>query len=1055
MSEHTDARNLLVEWLRAHLIGPHAGESETLAAGFRKIETGRYFITQTAADFYHTGFLSPVSTGIEPEEDEQDSQGYDADQGLGENIMTLSNAAQQSAMGVTFQLDNPAAVLSLRVSWGEYQLAELPQDGAEESSDRQPVCWQRNAVEITRTINIDEYEDGGCELVNENDISVRLRVRSRDEARSVTIAVINGRHGDRSREIDARIYQVAISVDEVSGSGFLPAVSTSRRDEADFWDQELRYRNHKQYAVGHGCAADWNSNAAGIVNHVFSMWVPQYEVPKAAATSLDDSRCLSLDWLANAPDDELSPALESIADDYETWIENQKASIESIVTSFPVSTRGNIQRAADDAIVECEEQCNRIREGVKLLGESETARDAFRLANNAMARAMLKSRPDAPSWFTFQLAFILLTIPSIVDRRHSDRRILDLIWFPTGGGKTEAYLGLTAFTIFYRSLLLDPGAALGTIVLTRYTLRLLTIQQFERAALTIVACELVRRTETRLSQVTPYSIGLLVGKPATPNKIRGARELLAGNEDSNQTLLPLERCPWCGTPLTRRCVQVKDSSVLTTCPNNSCEFHDGLPIVFVDEQIYAECPTFVIATIDKFAQMAWEPDIGRLFGRGVPERDPPELIIQDELHLISDSLGTIAALYESAIDFLCSREDYVPKIVGSTATIRRAYEQCLGLFDRVCHQFPPGGLDAADSFFYKEDSDNPGRLYVGVHAQGRSPKHTWPRVIGTIAQATDEITDPNVRDKFYTLVAYFNSLRELGGSLVIAEDDVPRYIDTLAKTRSREPRILTHKAELTSVIPSKDIPVLLRQMETSSQDSEAEMEALDLVLCTNMISVGVDVGRLGVMIVAGQPKTTAEYIQATSRVGRLPGTAGLVITQYNWTRPRDRSHYERFVGYHSAFYRYVEAVSVTPFSSRARDRALASVLVGILRIALPELSANEAVKQMADDETYAKAEQLLDFLFRRVESVDSKEAEATKQDLRESLATMRSAAEYALEDDKDIYWIPWAVEQKDKPSSRFILYTEGSSFSEGEFASMLSMRDVDLPSRIRLLEERT
>ena len=428
------------------------------------------------------------------------------------------------------------------------------------------------------------------------------------------------------------------------------------------------------------------------------------------------------------------------------------------------------------------------------------------------------------------------------------------------------------------------------------------------------------------------------------------------------------------------------------------------------------------------------------------------MIIQDELHLINDSLGTIAALYETAVDWLCSEGNSGPKIIGSTATIRRATEQSRHLFMRRALQFPPTGTDSADSFFYREDRENPGRLYVGVHAQGRSPKHTFPRIVGTLAQAAFGLEPPEVRDSYFTLVAYFNSLRELGGSLVIAEDDVPRYMDSLPLPKDAVVRRLPHKVELTSMVESRRIPEILKQMQVTSHQPPDDTEPLDLVLCTNMISVGVDVDRLGVMVISGQPKTTAEYIQASSRIGRPRGSAGLVVTQYNWSRPRDRSHYERFLGYHQAFYRYVEAVSVTPFSERARDRALRALFVSLVRIGIPEFHDNKSAGSIKQNtELYARAESLIQVVAARVAAVDPDEADDTSEELHAILQDWVDLADRCRDDSKTLYWIPWGLGQRERQTERFMLQADASNTSEGLWRAMLSMREVDPPAPIQLV----
>jgi len=410
----------------------------------------------------------------------------------------------------------------------------------------------------------------------------------------------------------------------------------------------------------------------------------------------------------------------------------------------------------------------------------------------------------------------------------------------------------------------------------------------------------------------------------------------------------------------------------------------------VDQEIYREPPSLVLATVDKFAQMAWNGRIRALFGRvdrrcprhgfivqgeshanthfetaGLPSAvvqnlalplAPPDLIIQDELHLISGPMGSLVGIYEAVIDGMSTKSSEEgpvrPKVVASTATVRRAQTQIRALFDRDAEIFPPLGIDASDSFFAVEDETTPGRLYVGVFGPGKSIKTTLVRTYSALLSRAKlefesaSLTDPNgksvdVADAYMTLVGYFNSLRELGGVLRLLDDDVPARLRVLSRRRFGPQRLLFEKdRELTSRRASSEIADTLEALDRTFKSVEAGAYPIDVLLASNMISVGVDIDRLGLMVVSAQPKTSAEYIQATSRVGRTH--PGLIIEVYNWIRPRDISHYERFAHYHDTFYRHVEATSVTPFSERARDRALRGVLASFVRQDVPGMAIPEA-----------------------------------------------------------------------------------------------------------------
>jgi len=476
---------------------------------------------------------------------------------------------------------------------------------------------------------------------------------------------------------------------------------------------------------------------------------------------------------------------------------------------------------------------------------------------------------------------------------------------------------------------------------------------------------------------TPFSIGLWVGQDTVPNKVDKADEALRTGSTSSPK--QLSQCPcekktdlWWRRERNPDCIRV-------SCSGENCVWsasaNGHLPVWTVDEDIYRERPSLVIGTVDKFAQIVREPRTAALFGIDQIAL-PPDLIIQDELHLISGPLGTLTGLYEVAIDRLCRREDGTrPKIIASTATIRQAGSQIRSLFDRETCLFPPPIIDAANSGFAVEDRNAPGRLYVGVTTAGRSAKFTLQAVSATLLEsaASGSLTDIE-RDPYWTLVTYFNSLRELGGALVLMQDDVPSSLVDYASRRGETPREIRDITELTSRVSSAEIPQILDRLALPYRKAGA----CDILLASNMISVGVDIPRLGLMVVNGQPKGIAEYIQSTSRVGRgvVPG---LIVSIYNNAKARDRSHFETFRTWHTTLYREVEATSVTPFSSRARDRALHAVLVAMARHLVPALRQGPrlTVGEMTE------VQPLVDWMKTRAARVDDQESAAVDAELQE------------------------------------------------------------------------
>ena len=712
-----------------------------------------------------------------------------------------------------------------------------------------------------------------------------------------------------------------------------------------------------------------------------------------APTNIDDVEfgMEALGTLADATAAKRS--LDPLVRQYRGWIEGRRADADTLV--------GRRREVAHELVTRASRAADRIQAGIDLLADPDVL-EAFRIANRTMAAAARRRRaqeagsePAAvlpPAWRPFQLAYILMNLRGIAEPTHVEREFVDLLFFPTGGGKTEAYLGLGAFTLVLRRLRDPDPIHRGLSVLMRYTLRLLTLDQLGRAAALICALELEREADPDRLGTWPFEIALWVGRAATPNymgrkgdpsdKTARTKTLRFTRDTSRDPPLPLDQCPWCATKFTRQSFRLhpntdQPSDLLVHCANRRCEFSGRkrpLPIVAVDEPIYRRLPAFMIATADKFAALPWTGETAGFFRGGDPDNPrPPDLIIQDELHLISGPLGTMAGLYETAIDHLCRRhigdKEVRPKIVASTATVRLAEKQIRALFGRrSVAVFPPPGIDRRDSFFARQTSrdESNARLYVGIAAQGRGPKVIFLKSATTVMAAAQAAWDaaaggPNPADPYMSTVAYFNALRELGSARRIVEDEIGSRLLTYSR-RKREGeatgpfanrQISFEPVELTSRIGTANVADAKRRLALGFDKDER----VDVALATNMISVGLDITRLGLMLVSGQPKTTAEYIQATSRVGRDHDRPGLVMSLLNVHKPRDRSHYERFTAYHETFYRGVEATSVTPFSSRALDRGLAAVTVALARLGVRDLTPTLAARDVAQhaDETDALA----------------------------------------------------------------------------------------------------
>lgn len=1069
-------RDELEDLIRRDLLGPWDGEHEQFpprSSGPRE----RYLVGMLGPK--HEPESTTRDAGEVP--DTETAVAGDAEPELPEVLSPQAlGRIWASSMGMSFAVPPEVDVLAVTASWGQYR----PQQ-TEDEDGRKRTVWTRVPVSHTREVRLDGEPAYRIPLTGTDPeqpgvlLAVTVRPRPRQGRRVVELVLVNAQEQPQTRADTAWLFQTHLVVTALDGHSavFLPVDdpldgSGGPSDDPEELHLRLLYRDHCRYASGRNVAVHPHVRDGERRAHKLETdWLPSYEVPATVAVADPGSRLgevqLSMDALATADLGELRAGLLPLADGYSAWLDEQ----ENRIPKLPES----LQPAARSAVFTARRAAERIRAGITLLTDpdAEHHRDAlraFRFANEAMAlqrrhtaiarlraeeglsyaeaeRKVAEQGARAASWRPFQLAFVLLNLPALTDPAHPERAAdhtatVDLLFFPTGGGKTEAYLGLTAYTFAIRRLqgVLGSGerardGRAGVAVLMRYTLRLLTAQQFQRAAALVCAAEVLRRRDEETWGTEPFRIGLWVGGAVSPNWFEDAEKQVADAREAGDgkraSVLQTLACPWCGTALhAQQDLHVDHDTrrVLLFCANaegrHACPFSrrrsaEGLPILTVDEDIYRYLPSLVIATVDKLAQLPWRGYAGMLFGRvrqrcprhgyrhddldartGCGDRHnrkgdlpavtsqpvvrlrPPDLIIQDELHLISGALGTTVGLFEAAVDQLCTWPvgdgETGPKIVASTATTKRAREQVLGVFGRDLAVFPPQVVDATDTFFSRQvpvSDQTPGRRYLGVCAHGVRLKSAEIRLAEILLIAGQTLFDRHgaAADPYMTLVGYFNATRELAGMRRYLDDDVTTRVRRHGRARGLSDRIITPTGmlaiqELTSRISSADISEVLKRLEVPFDpelDTSARRKAIiedlrdahrgkerraphplseryrtreradqvpvDVVLATSMLQVGVDVSRFGLMMVTGQPKNTAEYIQASSRVGRDAARPGLVVTLYNWSRPRDLAHFEDFEHYHATFYRQVEALSVTPYTRRALDRGTTAALVAAVR----------------------------------------------------------------------------------------------------------------------------
>ena len=826
------------------------------------------------------------------------------------------------------------------------------------------------------------------------------------------------------------------------------------------------YREIKDYGIGHGCSVSWGDG------FVKSEYMPYCDTPDVDSTPRDTSQ-ISVDgnipeFFANskvqqikylstlsiASDKEIIDGLKKFVGAYSTWISIKQL----VVDGLPNAKEKEIANAE---LAKCKKDYERLNENIdKYLIDGSDNLKKFRLMNTSMFIQMwhgkyaekdvvkdlmkedefsgfnaefykVKCQDDifktgvSAGWRAFQLAFILLNLDGIFDDTNTNEKrndLVDLVWFPTGGGKTEAYLGLISLTILHRRMH-HGNTGGGTAAIMRYTLRLLTLQQFQRASKLIIALELMRRGHASFGQnlgVEPIRIGLYVGDNQLPNRTGDLIQEFQRLNQGNPSKIPFEKCVCCGesiigleTILHANNNNYNHNIGRLECKNNKCAMHipndfeedtrpdmGFFPFLLSDEAIYQHPPSLLFGTVDKFAQLAHkidnsnnndgrQKDSRRLFGRGnweayKPSQGylPPDLIIQDELHLLLGPLGTGVALFESAFEQLCTRVDGTkPKIISSTATTRNTELQIEALFNKNLSIFPKPGIDCDDSFFgmykreykpeltkgYKYASN---RRYIGVLPTGRTQVWMQMRVDAlclahralfelennlhdTITpDFTDELT--RAQNYYHSVVSYFNSVKEVGRTQAQVQTYILKETRKVLNRSMRSQKLLKSiyatkdklvEAELTGRLSGEEVKKELARVESDWSPNRFPIEEIDyegkvwikqqykitpeFVVATNMISVGLDVSRFNTIVMNSMPRYTAEYIQASSRVAR--NDLGLVLTIHHPFRARDLSHYEKFIEFHEKMYSYVEPISITPFTQKSVDKFMPLYVATIVR----------------------------------------------------------------------------------------------------------------------------
>ncbi|WP_138418224.1 DISARM system helicase DrmA [Aquibacillus sediminis] len=1030
---YTETRTNMVQDLEKFLVGPFERD-EVLGINKRPMA------------LYLTGKLVPFgsSSKVVNEEDLDIQTGQLTEDEKVDEYLSNRDVFRPSSMGFSFKMKQLGKI-KITANWGMYQGEKHQRSSHDESWE---IELKPNETQILENENVDS-----------DPARVKYSVMERDGIYHVSIFLYNSyqRQNQYPKQEEVMFQtNLAVNFDKDNMAFF-----TSKADQYNLAD-ELMYRDSQELAIGHGVGVDWKVDDKKVT--IDSTWLPFYELPSVEHRTIDD-HSFSMKKLSKMSAEELNEYLSIIPEQYNDWLAKQEEIVETL--------EPHLKEEAGKNINEIKNIIKRIEEGIEIITQSDDCigKKAFQFANKCMMlqRAHTKVALEYRSsnqrvkpiydgkWRLFQIMFILMNIAGATDKHHKDREMVDIIWFPTGGGKTEAYLGVAAYLMAYRRLaanIMNVEEYAGVTVFMRYTLRLLTTQQFQRATALVCAAEYIRAEQPHVYGSVPFSIGLWIGNDSSPNLLKDATEKMEDIKQGKEVLkgnpMQLSHCPWCGTELLPDDYHITEKTQKISCHHPQCEFYGetGLPVYTVDEEIYNQVPTILIGTVDKVAQLPWKNNMYELFGQKNfyhPEKGfkyeekeairgwqkierllPPELIIQDELHLISGPLGSLTGLYEVAVDLLCEQDGSGPKIIASTATIRGADKQVEALYGRKVTQFPLAVQQADDDFvsYSVNPEEKPGRLYVGVCAPGVSGKIQSIQTYAALTAITRANANSGNIDPYWTMLGYFNTVKELSGMLTTFKDEIPTRLNLLDNKNEFEHDL--HVEEMTSRKKAKEIPELLTKMEKTME----EEGVLDAVLATNMISVGVDVNRLGLMVMHGQPKTTSEYIQATSRVGRE--YPGLVLTIFNSMRSRDLSHYERFKAYHQTIYRNVEAMSVTPFSVGSRKKGLTGVFIGYLRQSLVEISKEKSPNKFQYNDT---VEALKDKFLTRIEQTNTWNRQEAEEVLTEYLQWWDAMSDKYQEQ---------LSYRKDKYSKHHLMkqFTENKKTPEAKSA-MSSLRNVE------------
>jgi len=961
------------------------------------------------------------------------------------------------SIGITVNPVIKSSVWKVKVScnWGTYhRQSTTPIEG-------KPVAWQRFHHQFSQEFtSLDFNADNVVNLQLPEHSYVRLHLRYESEdSPSLTVRLVNDSTHPKSDWVgicDHTMLQVGINIESIHGLNDVRNKYSSPLD-----DMDLLYSDSDVLASGHNTGVDWKaSNQAA-----WSKAIPIYEVPLMRSNSDLQSFIPVLDELCDP--ELLIQSLNKVTpfvEEYQSWLSSQrniflsKKHLEVFADIFETHAK-NVQSSLD-----------RIRNGAAFLLDNNVAREAFRKANQSIRLSQrdpsLSSayRISEFEWRPFQFAFQLLNIEGLLNKSHPDRDILDLAWFPTGGGKTEAYLGLIATASFYRRLnpetrereLHNPSIT----AIMRYTLRLLTADQAGRLIRLCGAMNHVwNESDNNGTFFSDFTVGMWIGESASPNKFYSHPDYQTSNSVSVQevfdrhvrgeelpesSFLQFTTCPWCGDDSVGSVDNWDIVDVVSQnrrlpklqghCSGNGCPFNSAMPFSCVDEDLYLHPPTILLGTVDKMVQLAHNNhaksirhggydlcqslNSRHMFGFDSNGPLPPDLIIQDELHLLSGPLGTLAGMIETALTAAWAHQGHKPKYVAATATIRGASRDIGLIYGRDLNVFPPPLLSAKDNFFAQEQpitESSPGRIHLGILAPPRRSRSATDQPSASLLQSVNNLRAIGVEDKildpYWTMVMYYNSLRELGGGQSSLRENIPRWMSQYATSSNSELRNLAEGGDVELTSRKSAAELALSRHRLNIELGTDPQYVVDVLSTSSMFQVGVDIPRLGLMTIVGQPRSNSEYIQSSGRVGRKPTKPGLVLSVLRGTYPRDQSHYEQFRSFHQEFYRHVDFTSVTPFTHRALDRGFATSLMLLLRMGSDRLSMKSGPTNLTGNQVRDEAQELIQrfttIVRGRQGELDDANPEHTEtaiQIIESEWDRLQRLVDYS---DSPVWWIVW------------------------------------------------